>query len=149
MLGSPASSVFESGAHEAALSKELGQRLSSWIQEHGYDIRSSAQVAFFPEDERIVTEPGGRFLEGRMVLLLGDVSELGELHYRIDSGARLACAWGPDSIERGAHRSTRSYPFRVPLGDLPSGSVQLEVQQLDRFTSRRTFTYLVSSRAVQ
>jgi hypothetical protein len=128
---------------ELTLSEQLAADLRGAIEEHVYDIRSSEVVAFYPEAEDIVSSAGQRFLEGQMVLELGDVSELGELRYRIDSGPLVSAAWGPDELDRSARRPTRRYPFRIPLGDLDSGTVQLEVQQLDRFASTRTFTYLI------
>lgn len=128
-----------------AVTSELCAALVRALRERSEDLARGTLVAFHPSGVHTVVEGGARFLVGEFVLEVGNVSELGRLRYRFDSGSFVDAAWGEVTLEARSGRtgSLRHYPFRIALGDA-TDTVQLEVEQADVSSSKRTFTYPIA-----
>lgn len=127
-----------------AITAQLARAIVGALQERSEDLARGAAVDFHPEGVHVEQDArGGRSLVGEIVLELGsgNASELGQLKFRFDHGAFQRAEWGDTRIEAHARSGGRKHhAFRIPLGS--AAKVQMEVEQRDRFASRRTFTYL-------
>ncbi len=127
--------------------KELGDALSRALRDRGSDLTRGSFVKFYPQGVEVRQDADERALVGEFVLEIGDVSELGELRYRIDDGSYAIVEWGEpvDEQRQGRAGGRRRYPFRIPVGESAGEFVQLEVEQLDSDLTKRTFTYPLRS----
>lgn len=122
---------------------QLCDEMLESLREGAAVIREPALVDFFPNDVRVGTAGGSRALLGEFVLKLGTANELGKLRYRFGPTEPWRdAAWLPLKPEVTPDRKV--YPFSVPL-DGATGTVQLQVEQLDQDLSRRSFTYDVNA----
>lgn len=131
-----------------AVSNQLGDAMSQGMQDRGTEITECDLVDFFPRDVRVIDEAGHRVLTGEMVLELGEANELGRLRFRTGAGGEFQeVGWTADPARPAdsAGKGRRSYSFRIPLDGVKAGTVQVEVEQLDRALTRRTFTFDVRS----
>ncbi len=126
-----------------AITAQLSRAIARALQERSQDLTRVAAVDFHPEGVHVEQDArGGRTLVGEFVLELGsgNASDLGEIRYRFDLGSFQRAEWGETRIEAHARSGGRKHhAFRIPLGS--AAKVQVEVEQRDRFASRRTFTY--------
>jgi hypothetical protein len=125
-----------------AITAQLATAIASALQERSEDLARGAAVDFHPEGVHVEQDARGRWLVGDVVLELGsgNASDLGDLTYRFDLGAFTRASWGEIRVEAHGRSGGRKYhAFRIPLGK--AVKVQVEVEQRDRFSSRRTFTY--------
>ncbi|MCR9243723.1 MAG: hypothetical protein NXI31_01740 [bacterium] len=141
----------ESEATPAALQEAVGvqlcQLLTGRLQECSGELTGPrALVSFAPADVRLVGEGDHRALVGAFVLELGEVDDLGGLRYRFDDGEFQDVSWESSVAEVVDEVVGRKrYAFRIPLPVAAIEFVQLEVEQLDAFASRRTFTFSAAS----
>lgn len=122
---------------------QLCQALAESMQDRATEITESDLVDFHPRGVRVSDEGGQRFLTGDMVLGLSQANELGSLRYRFGNGPFVDAAWQSDAVvdAGGGGRARKVYTFKIPLAGASSDRVQVEVEQLDRFSTRRTFTF--------
>jgi hypothetical protein len=144
----------ESGAIPAELAKAVGSQLceamSKSMQDRATEITECDLVDFFPRDVRVQREGGHRVLTGQMVLELGEANELGRLRFRGDIRDEFQeAAWiqDPKVAADSAGVGRRAYSLRIPLDGIKGGTVQVEVEQLDRALTRRTFTFELATDA--
>lgn len=126
---------------------ELCQAMAKSLMDRATEITESDLVGFHPRGVAVTREGGMPVIAGEMVLGLGQANELGSLRYRVDGGEFVDAAFGAPALVSvgGADKGRRVYPFRIAL-PATARSVQLEVEQLDRAATRRTFTYVVGDR---
>lgn len=143
-VGTEANAVPE-GVGEEVMTK-LCDSIRDALRERREDLARIARVAFHAQDVRVETTAGSRSLVGRFVLKLGEVSELGELRYRLGEAKEFMVApWAGEERKAptGITPARKIYAFRIPLQG--ATMVQLEVEQLDQNANRRTFTYRVGT----
>ncbi|MEM7205355.1 MAG: hypothetical protein AAF628_34180 [Planctomycetota bacterium] len=140
-LGYESAAVAEQLSTEIA--KQLADSLAQALRERAADLERPEFVRFYPRDVRTDDAASGRALTGEMVVEIGHVDELGALRYRFANGSWQSANWSGRQLERASQGgpARRSYGFRIPLTDASAGTVQLEVEQVDRGLTRRTFTY--------
>ncbi len=128
------------------ITEQLCAAMVRAVHERSRDLLRWDRVDFTPSDVRYVIIEGQRSLVGEITLELGDVSELGDLRYRVDGGDPQVAQW--EEVRLVAPGETRPglkrYAFRIPASEVRE-TVQIEVHQLDRFSSMRTFTYAVDA----
>lgn len=129
---------------DACVVQDLCDAMAQALRDRGLEITESDLVDFHPRSVQVREQDGGRVLAGEMVLGLTQANELGGLRYRIDDGAFAEASWtSEEMVSSGdAGRTRRIYGFAIPLGPT-ARNVQLEVEQMDRTATRRTFTFEV------
>ena len=111
----------------SALAEKVGELSEEDINPGFVDVRPDVTV-------------DADLLEGAMVLELGQVTEVESVRYRFGLGEFLDAK--PTEEPPDFATGERRYSFEIPL-DADTDTVQLEVRQADRFSTRRTFTYRV------
>jgi len=144
----------ESGSVAASLQDDVGwqlcQAMARSLQDRATEIIETELVDFFlPRDRlRVASDGGQRALVGEVVLRVGEANELGRLRYR----AGTSGAFRPASLQKSAPGPVEAspgrrslYSFRIPLDGPQAELVQVEVEQLDRFATRRSFTFVINA----
>lgn len=136
---------------DAAVVSQLCRAMTNALQDRAIEIAESDLVDFHPRGVRVARDGAQAALVGEMVLGLRQANELGTLRYRLGSGNFVDASWGtPTMVSAGGDdRGRKVYPFTIPLDAAATGTVQIEVEQLDRFATRRTFTFPLDGAAAR
>ncbi|MCA8973192.1 MAG: hypothetical protein KDC98_00650 [Planctomycetes bacterium] len=133
----------------AAVTDQLCQAIAQTLQSRAIDvIGSGTLVKFEPRNVRVIREGKRKLLVGEVVLELGSVADdLGTLRYRCDNGEFHDASWGTEVVEppQLGRPGSKTYPFRIPIDSPTAELVQIEVEQLDTWASKRTFTYSLAA----
>ena len=124
---------------------QLAEAIAQAVRERAHDLERSNVVAFYPRGVRLERDSSGGVLIGEMVVEIGRVDELGALRYRFGTGGWREAAWVGEVLEppAGLEPGRRRYAFRIVVDDSAAETMQLEVEQVDRSLSRRTYTYAI------
>ncbi len=145
-------SVAVPAALDTAVVSQLCLAMAKSLQDRRTEITETELVDFFPRDVRAARDGNKKVLVGEMVLKIGEANELGKLRYRFGASENFReAAWekAPPTPAGAGSKGRKVYPFKIPLDGAKADTVQLEVEQLDRFATRRTFTFVVEQTPAQ
>ncbi len=134
---------------DTAVVNQLCQAMAKALQDRATEVVESDLVAFHPRAVRVEREGGKRYLVGEMVLGLSQANELATPRSRVGTGGFVDASWDKTTVvaSAGTDKGRRVYPFKIPIADSATGTMQVEIEQADRFATKRTFTFPVEEGA--